>query len=59
MDTVAIDAAELLRRVDPSAAEDDDVIDPYRRSQATYEASAAQLLPGIDEVERIVRAALT
>jgi protein-tyrosine phosphatase len=41
-----------------AAAEDDDVIDPYRRSQATYEASAAQLLPGIDEVERIVRAAL-
>lgn len=42
-----------------AAAEDDDVLDPYRRSQATYEASAAQLLPGIDEVERIVRAALT
>lgn len=42
-----------------AAAEDDDVIDPYRRSQATYELSAAQLLPAIDEVERIVRAALT
>ena len=41
-----------------AAAEDDDVIDPYRRSQATYEASAAQLIPAIDEVERIVRAAL-
>ncbi|MEV4666454.1 low molecular weight phosphatase family protein [Microbacterium sp. LWO12-1.2] len=41
-----------------AAAEDDDVVDPYRRSQATYEASAAQLLPAIDEVERVVRAAL-
>ena len=41
-----------------AAAEDDDVVDPYRRSQATYEASAAQLIPAIDEVERIVRAAL-
>lgn len=41
-----------------AAAEDDDVIDPYRRSQTTYETSAAQLIPAIDEVERVVRAAL-
>lgn len=41
-----------------ASADDDDVIDPYRRSQATYEKSAAQLIPAIDEVERIVRAAL-
>ena len=41
-----------------AAAEDDDVIDPYRRSQNTYETSAAQLIPALDEVERVVRAAL-
>lgn len=41
-----------------AAAEDDDVIDPYRRSQRTYELSASQLTPAIDEVERIVTAAL-
>lgn len=41
-----------------AAAEDDDVIDPYRRSQTTYETSAAQLIPAIDQVERVVRAAL-
>ncbi|WEK62323.1 MAG: low molecular weight phosphatase family protein [Candidatus Microbacterium colombiense] len=42
-----------------STEEDDDVIDPYRRSWETYEMSAAQLLPAIDEVERVVRAALS
>lgn len=41
-----------------AASGDDDVIDPYRRSQETYEKMAAQLIPALDEVERIVRAAL-
>ncbi|WP_309064567.1 arsenate reductase/protein-tyrosine-phosphatase family protein [Microbacterium sp.] len=39
-------------------ADEDDVIDPYRRSQETYELSASQLGPAIDQVERAVRAAL-
>lgn len=42
----------------PADPEDDDVIDPYRRSQETYGKSAAQLIPALDEVERVVRAAL-
>ncbi|WP_407361018.1 low molecular weight phosphatase family protein [Microbacterium sp. LBN7] len=46
------------RGLTPSAAEDDDVVDPYRRSSETYARSAAQLVPALDEVERIVRAAL-
>lgn len=37
---------------------DDDVIDPYRRSQETYSQAAAELIPALGEVERIVRAAL-
>jgi protein-tyrosine phosphatase len=40
-----------------SATEDDDVIDPYRRSRATYERSAAQLVPALDEIVRFFRAA--
>ncbi|WP_206476935.1 low molecular weight phosphatase family protein [Microbacterium sp. KRD172] len=42
----------------PTDPEDDDVIDPYRRSQETYAKSAAQLIPALDEVERVVRGAL-
>ena len=41
--------------VDPQG---DDVIDPYRRSQATYVQAASELIPALDEVERIVRAAV-
>ena len=37
---------------------DEDVIDPYRHPFAVYEESAGQLLPALDEVERVVRAAL-
>ncbi|MCR2801907.1 low molecular weight phosphatase family protein [Microbacterium sp. zg-Y818] len=37
---------------------DDDVVDPYRRSWKTYELSAAQLEPAIDEVVRVVRLAM-
>lgn len=35
-----------------------DVIDPYRRSQQTYELCASQLVPAIAEVSRVIRAAL-
>lgn len=38
---------------------DDDVVDPYRRSWDTYQLSAQQLLPGIDAVARVIRAALS
>lgn len=43
----------------PPDPDNDDVIDPYRRSQQTYELSASQLVPAIDEVQRVVHAALT
>ncbi|WP_285137041.1 low molecular weight phosphatase family protein [Microbacterium sp. lyk4-40-TSB-66] len=42
----------------PADPADDDVIDPYRRSVATYRASAVQLDPGLDAVERLVRLAV-
>lgn len=35
-----------------------DVIDPYRQSDAVYEQMANELLPAIDEVARVIRAAL-
>ncbi|MDR6691216.1 protein-tyrosine phosphatase [Microbacterium sp. 1154] len=38
----------------PVAAEDDDVVDPYRRSSRTYELSEAQLLSALPSVERLV-----
>jgi protein-tyrosine phosphatase len=41
-----------------SAPKGEDVIDPYRRSMAVYEESAAQLAPALIEVERVIRAAL-
>jgi len=47
------------RGLSPALPDEDDVIDPYRRSRETYELSASQLAPALDDVERIVRAALT
>ena len=41
-----------------AADTDDDVIDPYRRSAEVYAESAAQLVPALDEVERVVRGVL-
>lgn len=38
--------------------DDDDVIDPYRRSQTTYDLSASQLVPAVAEAARVIRAAL-
>lgn len=46
------------RGIVPGAADEDDVIDPYRRSQATYDLSASQLVPAIGEVARVVRIAI-
>ncbi|WP_431806809.1 low molecular weight phosphatase family protein [Microbacterium paraoxydans] len=46
------------RGLTPSLPEDDDVIDPYRRSHETYALSASQLTPALAEVERIVRDAI-
>lgn len=46
------------RGLTAAVPDDDDIIDPYRRSRETYELSASQLAPAIDEVERIVRASL-
>lgn len=43
----------------PADPDEEDVIDPYRRSWATYELSAAQLRPGVDAVVRVVTAALS
>lgn len=46
------------RGLTPSSGDDDDVIDPYRRSRETYARSAAELTPALVEVERLVRDAL-
>ena len=42
----------------PADASDDDIVDPYRRSWKTYQLSASQLVPAVDEVVRVVRVAL-
>ncbi len=44
--------------VSPAPPQDDEVIDPYRRSRETYEKSAAQLVPAVDEVARVMRSVL-
>jgi protein-tyrosine phosphatase len=41
----------------PGHAEDDDVIDPYRRSWDTYELTASHLLPAIRQVSRVLHLA--
>jgi protein-tyrosine phosphatase len=41
----------------PETPDDDDVIDPYGRSWKTYELSATQLTPALDEVVRVLKAA--
>lgn len=43
----------------PAHPDDDDVVDPYRRSAATYERSAVELTPGMDAVVRVVELALS
>jgi len=56
-EVVALVASRKGQSGVPVSAEDDDVIDPYRRSDATYERSAGQLVPAADEVARVLRAA--
>ncbi|MFD5213443.1 low molecular weight phosphatase family protein [Microbacterium sp. NPDC058345] len=46
------------RGVAPRAVDDEDVIDPYRRSAEVYAQSEAQLIPALAQVERVVRIAL-
>lgn len=46
------------RGLTPASPDDDDVIDPYRRSRDTYALSGSQLTPALTEVERMVRAAV-
>lgn len=46
------------RGLTAGGGDEDDVVDPYRRSDATYARSAAQLIPALDEVERLVRVAI-
>lgn len=42
------------------AAGDDDVVDPYRRSRATYDRAEAQLAPAVDDISRfLLEVALT
>lgn len=53
-----VNAVSTQRGMTTAAPDDDDVIDPYRRSQKTYELSASQLAPAAEEVVRVVRAAV-
>ncbi|GGI37264.1 low molecular weight phosphatase family protein [Cnuibacter physcomitrellae] len=41
-----------------TSAEDDDVVDPYKRSDETYERSAQQLVPAAEQVARVLRVAV-
>ncbi|MEV4773893.1 low molecular weight phosphatase family protein [Microbacterium sp. LWH12-1.2] len=55
-----VNAVGAQRGMTPTGSpEDDDVIDPYRRSQKTYDLSASQLAPALDEVARVLRAGLS
>lgn len=42
------------RGIHHGAPEDDDVIDPYRQPFSVYETSAAQLIPALTQVTRVV-----
>lgn len=56
-EVVALVASRKGQIGPPASTEDDDVVDPYRRSDETYERSAAQLVPAVDEVARVLRIA--
>lgn len=43
----------------PPRPQDDDVVDPYRRSQAVYEQAARELEPALRAVERVLRLAVS
>lgn len=42
----------------PASPEEDDVVDPYRRSMTTYKRSTSQILSALPAVERVARLAL-
>lgn len=56
----ATDVVTSYRGIAPGArtANDDDVIDPFRQPWETYELAAAQLVPAVEQVVRVVRAAI-
>jgi protein-tyrosine phosphatase len=56
-EVVALVASRKGQIGPPATTEDDDVVDPYRRSDSTYERSAAQLVPAAEEVARVLRVA--
>ncbi|MBD8023749.1 arsenate reductase/protein-tyrosine-phosphatase family protein [Microbacterium gallinarum] len=56
---VATVAAQRGMSAPPADPADDDVIDPYRRSWDTYQLSASQLVPAIDQVVRVMSVAMT
>lgn len=47
-------AAQRGLAIPPASPDEDDVVDPYRRSWQTYQLSASQLTPAIDQVVRAV-----
>ncbi|UWF78589.1 low molecular weight phosphatase family protein [Microbacterium sp. EF45047] len=47
------------RGLTAGGTDEDDVIDPYRRSAEVYERSARELVPALAQVERVVRLALS
>ena len=53
-----VQAVADQRGVAPRATGDEDVIDPYRQSAEVYARSEAQLIPALEQVERVVRLAL-
>lgn len=57
----AVDAVAGMRGVvdPPLDPTEDDVIDPYRKPWETYQLSASQLVPAIEQVSRVIRAALS
>ncbi|MDT0141484.1 low molecular weight phosphatase family protein [Microbacterium sp. PRC9] len=56
---VAAVAAQRGMSAPPADLADDDVIDPYRRSWETYQRSASQLVPAVDQVVRVMSIAMT
>lgn len=55
----ALELVAARRGVVPAPPpEEYDIVDPYKRSRRVYRASAAQLVPAIDAVARVLRTAL-
>ncbi|MFE4727227.1 low molecular weight phosphatase family protein [Microbacterium sp. NPDC056736] len=57
----AVAAVAAHRGISPPPADpaEDDIIDPYRRSWETYQLSASQLVPAVDQVVRVMSIAMT